>query len=287
MRIVIAVGGNAIAEGGPLNKLSALVVVLSRRGNEIVITHGNGPQVGELALLEHKTLAQLTKETQAELGEKISRSLIAQGGARDRVKVVLTHVVVDKKDREFSDPSKPIGKFFKHDEAKSLSRKGFVVKHLLEGYRRVVPSPKPKKIIELGEIESALKGGSIVIAAGGGGIAVAKAKGKPEYLNAVIDKDRASSLLAVRLKADVLCILTDVDGAFLNFETKHQRLLRKITAEHLQILARSGCFEAGSMLPKVQACIDFVNATGNRAIIGNLSKASSVFKSKGATVVVP
>lgn len=289
MRIVIAVGGNAIAESRSLNKLSALIAALARRRNEIIITHGNGPQVGELALRRNKNLAQLTKKTQIQLGGRIRESLLAQGGIRGKigVKVVLTRVLVDKEDKEFASPTKPIGKFYAKDEADSLSRKGFVMKHLLKGYRRVVPSPKPKKIIELEEIKHALKGKGIVIAAGGGGIAVIRANGKLKYSNAVIDKDLASSLLAVRLRADRLFILTNVDGIFLNFRTKQEEMLKRVSAGYLQKLAKDGYFEAGSMLPKVQACINFVKATGNEALIGNLASASSVFKSESATVVVP
>lgn len=286
MRYVIAVGGNALTKSAVLGKFSAAVIALSRQGNEVVVTHGNGPQVGELALHKKRNLAQLTWETQGEIGSKIRSSIFsaAKGGAID-VEIVRTHVLVDKNDREFKSPSKPIGPFYKHGDVERLKKQGFAMKCLYNGYRRVVPSPEPKSIVELERIRLLASNGGIVIAAGGGGIAMVKDGNRLRYADAVIDKDLTSALLAVRIRADRLFILTNVDGAFLNFETKKQKLLGRVSVSALQKLVRKGSFEPGSMLPKVQACIGFVKSTGKTAVIGNISKAANVFKLRGATVI--
>lgn len=288
MRYVIAVGGNALSNERVLNKLSAHVSRLFSQGNQIVITHGNGPQVGKLALHEKKILAVLTAETQVEIGAEIRKSLLSVPKAwrTKRITIVPTRVVVDRKDREFENPSKPIGKFYTEKDAERLERKGFVMKKLLEGYRRVAPSPKPIEILERKAIEKKLEARHIVIAAGGGGVAVTRKKGGFAYADAVIDKDLASALLAIRLKADGLFILTNVDGIFLNFERKGERMLKRVKVSDLKRYERQGQFEAGSMLPKVKACIEFVDKTGKPAVIGNLEKADRVFKLKGATVIV-
>ncbi len=288
MRYVIAVGGNAFRNGKVLNKLSYRIAALKRRGHEIVVTHGNGPQVGNLALHEKKNLAVLTKETQAVMGAAIKKSLIyVDREAGLEAKVVCTHVVVDKDDDEFVNPTKPIGEFCSRKEAERLARKGFVMKRLLKGYRRVVPSPMPLRIVELNKIRELLHEGRIAIAVGGGGAAVTSSGHGFKYADAVIDKDLASSLLAVNLKADRLFILTNVDGVYLGYHTRRARLLRRIDASSLRRTAATEHFESGSMMPKVRACIDFVSKTGKRAVIGNLLKADNVFELKGATVIVP
>ncbi len=290
MRYVIAVGGNALSSEKVLNKLSARVAVLFGEGNQVVITHGNGPQVGQLALHEKKSLSALTGETQLAIGDEIRRSLLAvpKTWRTERITVVPTRVIVSGRDREFMNPSKPIGKFYNEGEAGRLeAEKGFVMRKLLDGYRRVAPSPKPKEIVELAIIEKLLEGRHIVIAAGGGGIAMTKKGGKLVHADAVIDKDLASALLAIRLKADCLFILTNVDGIFLDFEKKGERMLGKVSVRDLARYERKGQFEAGSMLPKVKACIEFVKKTGRPAVIGNLEKADRVFRLEGATVVIP
>ena len=288
MRYVIAVGGNALKSGKALNKLSASIVRLFARGNEIVITHGNGPQVGRLALHEKKSLAALTKETQKEIGKEIKRSISAvdrEAGAG--AKIIITHVIVNKDDAEFVNPTKPIGDFYGRKEAERLARKGFVMKRLLKGYRRVVPSPRPVRIVELSEIERVISSGRIAIAAGGGGIAVTRSGSGPRYADAVIDKDLASALLAIGVHADRLFILTNVDGVYTGFRTKHARLIARVKASQLRRHALLEHFESGSMMPKVRACISFVRKTGKYAVIGNLARPWSVISMKGATVVAP
>jgi carbamate kinase len=289
MRYVIAVGGNALSKKEVLNKLSAQVVALYREGNEVVITHGNGPQVGRFALHEKKSLALLTEETQVSMGSEIKSSLLtaARHDGKISMKVVITHVLVDGNDKEFKKPTKPIGKFYSKAEANVLLRKGLIMKHLLEGYRRVVPSPKPIKILEIKKVENLVRNGNIVIAGGGGGIAMIKNGRKFKYADAVIDKDLTSALLAIKLNADRLFILTNVPGVFLNFETKRERMIKKVRVDELKRYIKEGCFEAGSMLPKVKACVEFANKMHKSAIIGGLETADKVFRLETATIILP
>ncbi|MGA3020488.1 MAG: hypothetical protein ABSD68_00880 [Candidatus Micrarchaeales archaeon] len=289
MRYVIAVGGNALYKKEVLNKLSAHVVALFREGNEVVVTHGNGPQVGKFALHEKKSLALLTEETQVSIGSEIKSSLLAAARHDGKISVntVITRVLVDGNDKEFKKPTKPIGKFYTKDEAEALSNKGFVIKHLMEGYRRVVPSPKPIKILETKKVEKLVRNGNIVIAAGGGGIAIIKDGKRFRYADAVIDKDLTSALLAIKLNADRLFILTNVPGVFLNFETKRERMIKKVRINELENYIKEGCFEVGSMLPKVEACVEFVKKVHKPAIIGGLEAADKVFRLERATIILP
>ncbi len=288
MLYVIAVGGNALDNRKVLYKLSYSIAGLKAAGHGIVVTHGNGPQVGRLAMHEKKSLALLTKETEASIGAMIKRSITrADKDIGSRAKLIYTHVLVDKDDPEFDNPTKPIGEFCSQRRARKLARRGFVMKRLLKGYRRVVPSPEPRAVLELGEIRRSLREGRVVIAAGGGGIAVTKSRPQLRYADAVIDKDLASSLLAIKLKADCLLILTNVDGVYSQYHTRRARLMRNVSAASLQRMATREHFEAGSMMPKVEACIRFVKKTGKRAAIGNLLKADRVFEFRSSTVVVP
>lgn len=284
MRYVIAVGGNALTDLKTLKNLSKAVFGLRKRGCEVVITHGNGPQVGELAALESKSLAVLTAQTQAEIGLELENAMAC---ASIKVATVLTRVFVDPTDREFKNPSKPIGPFLSKDAARRLSRKGFAVRKLFHGYRRVVPSPKPRSIMEAGLVQQLLKDGYVVIAAGGGGIAVTPKRGRLSYADAVIDKDRASSLLAATIGADRLFILTNVDGAFKGYGSRKQELIRRATVREMRKLVSSGEFEKGSMLPKVESCIEFVTKTSKPAAIGNLRNAAEVLALRRATVIAP
>ncbi|MDE1873563.1 MAG: carbamate kinase [Candidatus Micrarchaeota archaeon] len=286
MRYVIAVGGNALRSSKVLNKLSAYVALLSGRGDEIVITHGNGPQVGALALHSSRSLALLTKQTEAQVGAEIRRSLERAGrNAGAKASVVYTRVVVSARDPEFANPTKPIGEFYQKAQAVGLARHGFVMKHLLKGYRRVVPSPRPMEIVELKKITGLLRRGRIVITAGGGGIAVTRHGSRFRYANAVIDKDLASALLATRIKADALFILTNVDGVFTGFHTRNARLLRHVSASRLRKLAQTEHFEPGSVLPKVMACISFVQKSRRYAVVGSLSSPRRVMELKSGTLI--
>ncbi|MCL5239136.1 MAG: carbamate kinase [Candidatus Marsarchaeota archaeon] len=288
MLYVIAVGGNALDNRKVLYKLSYSIAGLKAAGHGIVVTHGNGPQVGRLAMHEKKSLALLTKETEASIGAMIKRSITrADKAIGSRAKLIYTHVLVDKDDPEFDNPTKPIGEFCSQRRARKLARRGFVMKRLLKGYRRVVPSPEPRAVLELGEIRRALREGRVVIAAGGGGIAVTKSRPQLRYADAVIDKDLASSFLAIKLHADRFVILTNVDGIFLGFHTSKTKMLKKVTAGALMRYALTEHFEAGSMLPKATACVNFAAKKGKFAVVGNLAKADSVFRLRDATIVVP
>ncbi|MCL5419699.1 MAG: carbamate kinase [Candidatus Marsarchaeota archaeon] len=283
----IAIGGNALTSRVALKGLATGIALLSRKGQGIVITHGNGPQVGELALVERKSLSVLTAETAAEIGLEIAASLEDAGVSGKKVAVVITRVIADPSDREFRDPSKPIGRFYSGKEAAGLRRNGRAVRKLLKGYRIVVPSPKPLGVLELDEINALLSDGYIVIAGGGGGSAVSRRGSHLSYLDAVLDKDLTSSLLAVQLRADRLVILTDVDGAYLDFGRESERRIGKVDAAAMERYVREGQFERGSMLPKVEACLSFVRKRRKSAAIGSLGAAQEVLELRNCTVVTP
>ena len=281
MRYIIAIGGNALTNRKSLGSVSREIARLARSGNEIVVTHGNGPQVGELAMAEKKSLAELTAQTEAEIGLEIDDELKRLGC---RSVVVISRVVVDPKDPEFRRPSKPIGRFYTRAKAAELERKGNVLRKLIHGYRIVVPSPRPLRFLEIETIRELLSLGYVVISGGGGGVAVSLRGGVTSYLNAVIDKDRASALLAMELRADRLVILTNTEGAYLDFSGS-KRLIRRADARAMERYAADGEFEAGSMLPKVEACISFAKGSGKIAVIGRLENAREVFALKECTVI--
>ena len=257
----------------------------------MIVTHGNGPQVGELATLESQSLAILTAQTQAWIGieieNTISNALHLIGVKRDYMvpEVVLTRVLVNRSSAAFHNPSKPIGRFYGKKEAASLVRKGYTMKKLIDGYRRVVPSPEPEDILESGLIGQMLDDRKIVIACGGGGIPVFKTQEGLEYAQAVLDKDRTSSLLARKVRADRFLILTNVDGAYLDFRKKGQSLIRRIGTKEMEKHLAEGHFEGGSMKPKVEACVAFARHSRKPAVIGNMSRPENAIAQKGVTVV--
>ncbi len=286
MRYVFALGGNAFSEKN-LEIVAREISLLHSKGNEVVVTHGNGPQVGELYLEEGKNLGILTGQTQAELGMEIERAVLRsiKGGGR-KVAIVLTRALVSKDDPEFKNPTKPIGHFYRRREMVPGKRGEFRVKKLLNGYRLVVPSPKPLELMEVREVMDLLGRRYIVIAAGGGGVAVIRTEVGVQFANAVVDKDLASALLAERIRADRLFILTNVDGAYLNFGKKNEVRIDRIKFRKLLSYLRAGQFESGSMAPKVQACINFVKNTGKIAAIGDISRIEDVLKLR-TTVILP
>lgn len=293
MRYVIAIGGNAIADSSKICNAAKAIARLYSKGDEIVVTHGNGPQVGELADIENLRLPVLTAQTEAWIGMEIRNKIAV---ALDRITgiqnysiptVVLTDVIVENGIKAFTNPTKPIGRFMKKKEADVLSRKGFVMHKLIHGYRRVVPSPMPKEIIQAGLIKKLLQDKRIVIACGGGGIPMRTVSGRLEYADAVIDKDRSSALLAKEINADRFLILTDVDGVYLDFGGKSQRLLRKTSSAELRNYLDAGYFEEGSMKPKVESCIYFVVSTRRNAGIGNISRPEGAISMKRLTVITP
>ncbi len=293
MRYVVALGGNAIEDKKSIEKAARAIARLYEDGNEIVVTHGNGPQVGELAITQKESLAILTAQTQAWIGMTIEISIaralktLNKGNDYSIPEVVLTKTIVDKDDTAFDNPTKPIGKFYTKAQSKDLTRRGFTMKKLINGYRRVVPSPEPREIGQKGVILDLLKSRHIVIACGGGGVPVIKTSGGLKFVEAVIDKDRASALLAEEIHADRFIILTNVDGIYLNFKKKNQKFVSRIDARKLKEYAGLGYFESGSMEPKATACIDFVESTRNAAGIGNINKPEQAISMKRLTLITP
>ena len=296
-KIVIALGGNALQSGrGPATAEEQLRVVretcehiadLSCRGYEIAIVHGNGPQVGRI-LLSSETAKDVTPAmpfdvcgamSQGYIGYHLQQSLKYALNMINRntpVVTVATQMIVDENDPAFNDPTKPIGPFYSEEEAKKISEeKGYVMKEDAgRGWRRVVASPMPRKIVEIDAVKS-LWDSTIVITCGGGGVPVIeKSNGVLEGVDAVIDKDFAAELLAEQVEADVLMILTEVEKVAINYNRPDQKDLSVMTLKDATEYMEEGQFAKGSMLPKVQAAMKFVRAfPGKRAVITSLDKA--------------
>jgi len=306
--VLIALGGNAIKqphEKGTYEEQMANVETacqqiagIARRGYGIVVTHGNGPQVGNLAIQQEQgahmvppqPLFVLGSMTQGQIGFMIQQSLQNQLQGDGRlVATVVTQVLVSLDDPDFQDPSKPVGPYYDEETAKRLAEEnGWLVKKVRPNgerpWRRVVPSPRPLGIVEAPVIKDLAKKGVIVIASGGGGIPVYRdGAGKLRGVDAVIDKDRAGAKLAQEVEADTLLILTDVEHAFLNFGTPKEEPLGSLGVEEAKQYLKEGHFKAGSMGPKVEASIGFVEAGGESAIITSLDKASEALEGKTGT----
>lgn len=300
MRIVIALGGNALLKRGePLSaenqrrnmRAAADALALACQGHEIIIVHGNGPQVGLLALeadaykaLPPYPLDVLGAESQGMIGYVIAQEL--RNASPERLTAALiTQTVVDGSDPAFQRPTKPIGPVYTAEEVEALrERHSWTYAQDGKSFRRVVPSPQPVEIIELQIIEGLVRSGVLVICAGGGGIPVLrKPDGGISGVEAVIDKDLAAALLAEKLGADQLVILTDVDAVYLDWGTPQQKAIGKIKSLDL----RRHCFADGSMGPKVSAACNFAERTGRAAVIGSLSGAQSVLKGECGTIVLP
>lgn len=308
LKIVVALGGNALgntlAEQAIKVKTTANAIAdLIENGHDVVVTHGNGPQVGII----NNAMATLSKEnpsqsefplsvcgamSQAYIGYDLQNALREELSKRkvDRPIVTLvTEVAVDKKDPAFLEPTKPIGKFMTKEEAAEYSQKyGCPVKEDAgRGYRRVVPSPKPAEIVELDAIQSAVNSNVVVICCGGGGIPVVK-EGNYHYrgIAAVIDKDFASELLAEKLDADFLVMLTAVEKVCINFNKPDQKELSELTVEEAKALEAEGQFAKGSMLPKVQAATKFAESKpGRRALITLLERAIDGINGETGTLI--
>jgi len=289
MKIVIALGGNAIAKDGKasyrkqianIKKTCKVLAELIKAKHTVVITHGNGPQVGDLLLKQSKMpLDVLGAESQGEIGYLIQQQLdneLRKKKIKKDVIALVTQVLVDSK---LGKPSKPIGPFYKS------KKKGFVYQ-IGKGWRKVVLSPKPISIIEIKEIKNLIQDGAIVIACGGGGIPVIKKKNQLVGIEGVIDKDRAGQVLANSIKADTLLILTDVPYVYLNYGQKNQRKLTTITLKDAKKYLKAGEFAEGSMGPKVEAGVQFIKKGGQKVIIGSLSKAKQAIQGKSGTVIV-
>ncbi len=298
VRAVVALGGNAFNRPGePITQethlrnvdVAARVVArIVQEGHQVVVTHGNGPQVGYLAELQKDNgtfrLDALNAMTQGMLGYFIISALDRYLG-RGRAVALVTRVEVDCDDPAFKNPTKFIGPLYSREQAEALAQKyGWQIKQDPRGgWRRVVASPTPLKIVEVDAVKRLLGAGFIVVAAGGGGIPICGDRG----VEGVIDKDLASSLLALELDADFFMILTDTDAVYLNYRKPNQRRLDKVRVEELEMYFAEGHFPPGSMGPKVQAVINFVKKTGKRAAIGALEEGYEVFSGIKGTQVTP
>lgn len=311
MRILVALGGNAIKQAHErgtfeeqaknIRRACEQLLKLIRAGHELVITHGNGPQVGALLIQQESTkevpsmpLHVCGAMTQGQIGYMIQQTLenlLELEGIEKKVVTVVTRVLVNKNDPDFKDPSKPIGPFYTEEQARRLMReKGWIMKKVRPkepGWRRVVPSPDPLKIIEGPAIKSLVDSGFIVIASGGGGIPVIKEGGELKGVDAVIDKDLAGEKLAEVVGADAFLVLTDVEFVKLNFGKPNEKDIREMDVEEAKRYLQEGHFLKGSMEPKVKACIRFVEAGGQKAIIAHLFKAYEAIQGLSGTLIRP
>lgn len=297
MRIVVALGGNALLRRGePLSaenqrenvRTACAQIARIAPGNELVVAHGNGPQVGLLALqgaayrdVPSYPLDVLGAETEGMIGYIIEQELGNLLPVEVPFATLLTQVEVDANDPAFAQPSKPIGPVYSREEAERLAaQKGWSIAADGDHFRRVVASPRPKRIFEIRPIRWLLEKGAVVICAGGGGIpTVYEQERKLHGIEAVIDKDLCSALLAEQLEADLLVIATDVDGAYLDWGTAQQRRIAEAHPDQLEGLG----FAAGSMGPKIQAACEFARNTGRTAVIGSLGDIEAIVQGQAGT----
>ncbi len=306
-RLVIALGGNALGntpeEQLELVKNTASTIVdLVEEGYDVVVGHGNGPQVGMVNLAMEfsannggKTplmpFPECGSMTQGYIGYHLQQAIqneLAKRKIQRNCAAIVTQVVVDENDEAFQKPTKPVGSFYSKEEAERIaSEKGYTfVEDAGRGYRRVVPSPLPVRIVELPMVEQLVENHNIVITVGGGGIPVTESEEGYKGVAAVIDKDRASSLLALDLKADMLVILTAVEKVSLNYRKENQIDLDSLTIEEAKKYIEEGHFAPGSMLPKVQSCISYVENSNGTALITSLQKAKEAIQGKTGTLIV-
>jgi carbamate kinase len=307
---VLAIGGNSLikdknhialsSQYEAVKEASRYIAELIAEGLSIVITHGNGPQVGFLyrrgELARHELplipLDICGADTQGAIGYMIQKALLNEFRERSiskKVTVVVTQAIVDRDDPSFEHPTKPIGSFMSEEEALA-NKKGFgwqVVEDAGRGFRRVVPSPTPREIIELDAIKLLVESGYIVVAAGGGGIPVIRnEQGDLEGVEAVIDKDLGSSLLARNLGADTFIISTAVDAVYLNFGKENQKPIRRAMLPEMKRYMEEGHFKPGSMKPKIEAILEFLEAGGKRAIITSPENLLKAIRGECGTTIV-
>ncbi len=308
--VLVALGGHAFMEQGQKGtienqELAAATIckqllALIERDYRLVISHGNGPQVGNLLLLNETgdesvpkmPLDVLVAQTEGSLGYFLQQALLnelRQRGIRKYVVTVVTQVLVDPEDEAFDKPTKPIGPFLSKEAAeRRRDELGWkIVEDASRGWRRVVPSPKPIKVVQRHMIRESSEAGHIVIAAGGGGIPIIKKpNGKYEGTEAVIDKDLTSSILATQIGAEILIILTGVPFIYTDFAGSSQAKISAITAEQLRALFEAGEFPAGSMGPKVRSVIEFLERGGKRAIVTDPDTLPSALLGRGGTHII-
>ena len=308
--VVVALGGNAILQPGQVGTFEEQLVnvdtamrriaAMVANGWEVVLTHGNGPQVGNLLIQQELASGQVAPMpmdvcgamSQGQLGYMLEQTLqnhLVKRRLKTPVVSVLTQVAVDAKDPAFANPSKPVGPFYDETRAKTLMlEQGHAMREDAgRGWRRVVPSPEPVEIVPRAAICDLVRDGVLIICSGGGGIPVVRGRdGALSGVDAVIDKDLAAMRLALDVEADVLMILTDVPRAYIHYKTPEQKALAQVTESEMRAYAAEGHFKAGSMGPKVEACLRFT-AAGGRSIIASLKDVVPALEGKAGTHIVP
>lgn len=309
-KLVIALGGNALQEAGKpataqaqlevVEKTSEYIADIVERGYEVIVAHGNGPQVGRIVIQNEIASASTPAMpfdvcgamSQGMIGYHIQQGLskvLRHRGINKNVVTVVTQVVVDKDDPKFKAPSKPIGPFYTEEEAKAIAaEKGYTMKEDAgRGWRRVVASPLPVEIVELDAVKTLNDAGFVVVTVGGGGIPVVRNEaGDLEGVAAVIDKDLASEKLARDMDADALVILTAVEKVSINFKKPDQKDLDRMSAAEAKQYIKEGHFAPGSMLPKIEAALNFVESKPGRiAIITSLDKAVDAIEGRAGTAI--
>ena len=282
--------------------MEQLVPLLKEGYDTIILTHGNGPQVGQIFLQQELTAHEFPRQvtldvcvadSQGRIGyilQNVFDNVCQQHGIDKKLFSVITQVVVDPNDPGFQNPTKPIGVFYKKDEAARLKKeRGWIMKEDAgRGWRRMIPSPQPLEIVEETIFNDLLKQGLIAIGAGGGGIPVFRnVQGELEGIEAVIDKDRTSALLASQIGIDTLVILTQVDHVYLNFNRPEQRPIESATAPEMKNWLKEGHFLEGSMKPKVEAALHFLKHGGKRTVIAHLNRLADALAGRTGTHILP
>ena len=308
-RIVLALGGNALQKNGEVtaeaqkrvaNIVGSVVAALADK-YEIVVAHGNGPQVGNILIHEEQAasdkapampLETAVAMSQGQIGYWLTQAIhnaFAKKGQHRKVATIISQVVVDVNDPAFRNPTKPIGQFYNEKQAKALAKVNhWVVKEDAgRGWRRVVASPKPIDIVEKRTIRELIKDGVIVIAAGGGGIPVYRTKvlKRLKGIDAVIDKDFAAERLAEEVKADIFVSVTAVPNAYINFGEPNAEPLHKVSTKDLKKYIKEGYFKAGSMLPKIEAATEFAKKPGHIGIITDIDHLAEALHGKAGTII--
>jgi len=305
--IVAALGGNAIIKKGQQGTITqqfnntfesmGYIAYLIKNGHQVVLTHGNGPQVGFIMIQVEAAAGKVpyvplnvdVAQSQGSMGYMIAQSLtnqLKEHGLEYRVAAVMTQVLIEAYDPAMKHPAKPVGSFHDKEQADELKRSGHVmIEDSGRGWRRVVPSPGPVRIIEAAIIKDLIRDGIIVVACGGGGIPVVEENGRLKGVDAVIDKDLVSTLLAIEIKADVVMFLTTVNRVCLNFNTPQQMELIRLTPDEARRYLAQGHFAPGSMEPKIEAAVEFVENGGKKAVICKPEDVVEAIEGRAGTVI--
>ena len=305
---LIALGGNALILPGERGHIEeqfrhtascmAEIASLISQGWKIVITHGNGPIVGNILLrnecaskyIPPMPLYICVADSQGGIGSMMAESLsneLKKLSLDKTVPVIITHVLLDRDDPAFLEPAKPIGPYYPEDRAEQYIKQGWQMRNIPgRGWRRLVPSPRPKKIIEIEAIKAVFERGFVPIAAGGGGIPVIEENKGLKGVDAVIDKDLSASLLARELGLERFIILTDVDGVYLDWESVHRKRLESFSVEEAKTYLLAGQFPPGSMGPKIEAALEFITSGGKEVIIAKPEDLASAIEGKAGTRII-